>query len=66
MGYAVELTLDDELVEVRIFPAHNALQDSVKFGKRGIAPHLDAPPDQRLRAAERDFDLVDLDRLQHF
>ncbi len=37
--YAVILALDDELVEVRIFPTHDALQDSVEFGERDIASH---------------------------
>ena len=45
--HAVTLTLNDELVEVRIFPAHDALQDSVKFGKPSFASQLDAAPDGR-------------------
>jgi len=55
------LTLDDELMEVRVFPAHDTLQDSVEFGERDIASHLDAPPDGRPRVAERHLDLVDVD-----
>src|SRR2546422_7859161 len=47
------LVLDDELVQVGILPAHNALQDSVELGERDDASHLDAPPDWRLRVAER-------------
>ena len=34
IGYPIMLTLDDELMEVRIFPAHNALHDSVELGER--------------------------------
>ena len=61
IGYPVSLVLDDELVQVGILPAHNALQDSVELGERDVASHLDAPPDGRVRAAECHFDLVGLD-----
>jgi len=61
IGYPVSLVLDDELVQMGILPAHNALQDSVELGESDVASHLDAPPDWRLRVAERHLDLVDLD-----
>jgi hypothetical protein len=66
VGYAVSLALDDELVEVRIFPAHDALQDSVELGERSVTLHLHTPPDGGLRAAEFYLDLEDFDLLWHF
>src|SRR5712691_4168251 len=64
-GYAVILAADDELAQMGICPSHDALQDSVEFGERDIASHLDAPPDGRPRAAERHLDLVDLNPFCH-
>ena len=60
--YAIVFAADDKLVEVRICPAQRALQDSVELGERGVASHLDAPPDGRLQVSEGDFDLIYLGR----
>jgi len=35
---------------------------SVELGERGVASHLDAPPDGRLQVSEGDFDLIYLGR----
>jgi hypothetical protein len=41
MTGTVLLAPDDELVEVHIFPACDALQNSVEPGDRGVALHLE-------------------------
>ena len=42
---AVALVQDDKLVEMRVFPSYDGLQDSVELGERSVASHLDLPPD---------------------
>ncbi len=59
-GHAEVLIADGKLMQVGVFPAHDALQDSVEFGERDVASHLDSPPDGWVRAAEGHLDLVDL------
>ena len=63
--YAVTRAADYKPVDVGIFPAHHALQDSVKSRERGIAHDLHAPPYERLRATERHLNLIDLERFFH-
>ena len=43
-----------ELLEVRIFPAHNRLNDIVKIPERCISGNIDAPPDCRVGIFEQD------------
>src|SRR5208337_4678983 len=64
--YPVSLALDHEFVEVRVLPAHDALQDSMELGKRSVTLHLHTPPDVGLRAPEGHFDFVNFDVLSHF
>ena len=54
---------DDKLMQVRVGPAHNDLDDLVQVAQLYVAWHGDTPPDGRLAPEERDFEFVDLCRL---
>jgi hypothetical protein len=44
---AIRLTMNAELVQVQIFPAHRDLHDGMQLGDGGVAGHQQSPPDQR-------------------
>ena len=49
---------DDELVQMAILPAHDDLENVVKFPEREVR-HLNPPPDRGVAFFERDLELVD-------
>jgi hypothetical protein len=56
----VLLASDRELVEVGVRPTHNSLQDPVEFAEGDVASDLDPRPEEWMRAAEGNLELVDL------
>ncbi len=60
VGYAVRLAPDEESVEVKLFPAHDGLQNAVELGDGDVGFDQDTPPDGWVRAAEGDLELVNL------
>lgn len=61
---AVTHSVDLELVEMAVVPAHRALHDVVKVGQRRRRRHLDTPPNRRFRVEQRDLEYVDRLRLR--
>src|SRR5437879_2732814 len=61
----VERSALDELMQVRIAPAHNRLKQGVKLAECSGARHVYPAPDRRSRTPECDLELVDWpDRLR--
>ena len=54
------LLAPDKMVEVRVRPPHDSLQNPAEFGEGGVASCLELTPDGFVCATKRDFELVNL------
>src|SRR5436190_5005145 len=55
------LPANHELMQMRIGPAQDMLQDHVELSECGIARHVDTPPDRRPDSFESHLNLINLD-----
>ena len=59
VGFSVVDPVSDELVQVRIRPAHGDLDDLVELVERCVSLNVDSPPDGGFAVLEGYFELVD-------
>jgi hypothetical protein len=57
---AVAYIIDNELMQMAVFPAHGGLQDVVQSAEFYVSRNLNAPPDLRADVFQGDFDLEDV------